>query len=89
MASGRSARLPPTPTHTSNIQRLIEASSAFTNETNSLQTSADANTNAINGPDLMQTQQVLDRMSENERQYILNVLDRNSEVQQRDAVRLM
>lgn len=86
MASGRSARLPATPTQTSNIHQLIDApSSAFVSET-----TVDTNrTNLLNGSNLVQTQQVLNRMSERERQYILNVLDRNTKVQQRDAMRLM
>lgn len=90
MPGGR-ARLPPTPSHTSNIRHLIDASTTgYTNETTILPNpSSDANTNSINGPDLMHTQQVLDRISDHERQYILNVLERNNEVQQRDASRLM
>lgn len=90
MPGGR-ARLPPTPTHTSNIQRLIDASTGYTSETTTIlpNPSPDANTNSINGPDLVQTQQVLDRITDHERQYILNVLERNNEVQQRDAARLM
>lgn len=75
MGSGRSARLPPTPTHSSTIQRIIEAS-----------TTADTN---INGTDLLQQSHVFDRISDHERQYILNVLERNNDVQQRDAARLM
>lgn len=87
MPGGR-ARLPPTPNHTSNIQRLIDASTAYTSEPSILPNPPlDANTNT--NSDLMQTQQVLDRITDHERQYILNVLDRNNEVQQRDAARLM
>lgn len=85
MASGRSARLPPTPSHTSNIQHLIDASSGYTSDPN-LQTATVDNT--INGTNLVQAQ-VLDGISENERKYILNVLDRNNEVHERDAMRIM
>lgn len=83
MGGGRSARLPPTPTHASTIHhhRIVEASSGYTND-------SAAETN-INGSELLQSQQVFDRISDRERQYILSVLERNNDVQQRDAARLM
>lgn len=85
MGSGRSARLPPTPTHASTIHRLIEASTGYSSTD-----STTADTQHINGSDLLQqSQQVFDRISDHERQYILSVLERNNDVQQRDAARLM
>ncbi|XP_031625450.1 uncharacterized protein LOC116342095 isoform X2 [Contarinia nasturtii] len=84
MGSGRSARLPPTPTHSSTIQRIrIEASTGYSTDSTP---TADAN---INGSDLLQQSHVFDRISDHERQYILNVLERNNDVQQRDAARLV
>lgn len=77
MGSGRSARLPPTPPHTSSIHRLIEASTG---------SSVDSN---ISASDLKQTQSAFDGITEQERQYIISVLQRNNDVQQRDAARLM
>lgn len=47
-----------------------------------------ADTN-INGTDMMQSQSAFDGITDQERQYILNVLQRNNDVQQRDAARLM
>lgn len=82
MGSGRSARLPPTPTHVSTIHRIIEASTGFST------TDSTSATNT-NGSDLLQSQQVFDRITDHERQYILTVLERNNDVQQRDAARLM
>lgn len=79
MGIGRSARLPPTPTHVSTIQRIIEASTGYST----------VSTAETNGGDLLQSQQVFDRITDHERQCILNVLERNNEVQQRDAARLM
>lgn len=82
MGSGRSARLPPTPTHVSTIHRIIEASTGY-----SADSTADTH---INGSDLLQqSQQVFDRITDHERQYILSVLERNNDVQQRDAARLV
>lgn len=81
MGSGRSARLPPTPTHVSSIHRIIEASTGY-----SLDSTADTQ---LNASDMLQSQQVFDRISDHERQYILSVLERNQDVQQRDAARLM
>lgn len=83
MGGGRSARLPPTPTHASTIHhhRMIEASSAYATDS-----VADTSTN---DSELLQSQQVFERITDRERQYILSVLERNNDVQQRDAARLM
>lgn len=83
MGSGRSARLPPTPTHASTIHhhRMIEAPTGYP-------TDSTPETN-INSSDLLQSQQVFERITDHERQYILSVLERNNDVQQRDAARLM
>lgn len=85
MGSGRSARLPPTPPRASSIQRLIDASTGFSNDS----TTTDAN--KINTTDLInqQSQSAFDGITDTERQYILSVLQRNNDVQQRDAARLM
>lgn len=80
MGAGRSARLPATPTRVSNIQRIIEASTGYLNDS-----TANINTN---GSELMHSQQALDRITDHERHYILSVLERNNDVQQRDAARL-
>lgn len=83
MGSGRSARLPPTPTHASSIQRIIEASTGFSN-----QTAPDTNINSTDSIN-QQSQSAFDGITDHERQYILSVLQRNNDVQQRDAARLM
>lgn len=81
MGSGRSARLPPTPTHASSIHRIIEASTGFS-------TDSTADT-TINSTSIKQSQSAFDGITDQERQYILSVLQRNNELQQRDATRLM
>ena len=83
MGSGRSARLPPTPTHASTIHRM-KATTGYSADPTT------ADTQHINGSDLLQqSQQVFDRITDHERQYILSVLERNNDVQQRDTARLM
>lgn len=81
IGSGRSARLPPTPTRVPNIQRIIDASTGFSTDS-----TADTNTN---GTDMVQSQSAFDGITDHERHYILSVLQRNNDVQQRDAARLM
>ena len=81
MGSGRSARLPPTPTHASSIHRIIEASTGFS-------TDSTADT-TINSSSKKQSQSAFDGITDQERQYILSVLQRNNELQQRDAARIM
>lgn len=83
MGSGRSARLPPTPSHASSIHRIIEASTGFSNDP-----TPDTNIMGIDSIN-QQSQSAFDGITEHERQYILNVLQRNNDVQQRDAARLM
>lgn len=88
MGSGRSARLPPTPTHASSIHRIIEASTGFSTDST---TAADttSTTTAINSSSIKQSQSAFDGITDQERQYILSVLQRNNDLQQRDATRLM
>lgn len=83
MASGRSARLPPTP-----AQRIIDVSPNSGYRTATVDNS-EHSINAL-GPDLaVATSQVLESLSEREKQIIYNVLNRDEEVRQRDAARLM
>lgn len=84
MGSGRSARLPPTPARASSIQRLIDASTGLSSDSSSSDTN-------INGPDHInqQSTSAFDGITDQERQYILSVLQRNNDVHQRDAARLM
>lgn len=84
MGSGRSARLPPTPTHASSIRtdsiRKVEASTGF---------STDSTTSPkLHSSSIKQSQSAFDGITDQERQYILSVLQRNNDVQQRDATRL-
>ncbi|GAB0092468.1 uncharacterized protein DMENIID0001_074620 [Sergentomyia squamirostris] len=81
MASGRSARLPATPSI--NIRSLESnhnyhggsmPNSAFSNFSPELSTA---------------TSQVLDNFTERERQIILNVLHRDEAIRQREAARIM
>ena len=79
MASGR-ARLPPTPT---NVRHEI------TTNNNTYTTLQDNSVKAL-GPDLtVSTSQVLDSLSDHERQIILNVLNRDEGVRQHEAARIM
>lgn len=82
MGSGRSARLPPTPTHASSIHRRIEASTGFSTDS----TTADT---TINSSSIKQSQSAFDGITDHERQYILSVLQRNNDLQQRETARLM
>lgn len=88
MASGRSARLPPTPTQHSNLRHIVDASmnSGYANDSN---TESSDTINAL-GPDLaVATSQVLDSLSERERQIILDVLNRDEELRQKDTARIV
>lgn len=77
MASGRSARLPPTPT--SNV-RHVEVS----------QNTMHDDTIGVLGPELAAaTSQVLDSLSDCERKMIIDVLSRDEGLRQRDATRIM
>lgn len=80
MGSGRSARLPPTPTHASSI-RIIEASTGFSTDSTAASTT--------HNKSIAQSQSAFDGITDQERQYILSVLQRNNDLQQRDASRLM
>lgn len=88
MGSGRSARLPPTPTHASSIHRIIEASTGFSTDSMAADTTT-TTTTTINSSSIKQSQSAFDGITDQERQYILSVLQRNNELQQRDATRLM
>lgn len=82
MASGRSARLPPTPTRHVDINAPNSAYAGTVNVPNET-------INAL-GPDLsVATSQVLDSLSDRERQIIFDVLNRDEEVRQRDSARIM
>lgn len=86
MTSGRSARLPPTPT--TNV-RHVDVSSSNSGFTTSVNVPAEEALNAL-GPDLaVATSHVLDSLSDRERQIILDVLNRDEQVRQRDASRIM
>lgn len=85
MASGRSARLPPTPS--SNVRHVEVNSNTGYNQNNV--NVAEKTINAL-GPDLAAaTSQVLDSLSDRERQMILEVLSRDEGIRQRDAARIM
>lgn len=80
MASGRSARLPATPT----LRHSVEV-----NPNNGYATVPQETINAL-GPELaVATSQVLESLSDRERQMILEVLNRDEDVRQRDAARIM
>lgn len=84
MASGRGARLLPTPTNVRNVE--LKSNSGFS------ETTPRDPENTINalGPELaVATTQVLDSLNEQERQIILDVLNRDEGVRQRDAARLL
>lgn len=83
MTSGRSARLPPTPT------RHVDVSTNNSGFSSSVSVPSENALNAL-GPDLaVATSQVLDSLSDRERQIILDVLNRDEQVRQRDASRIM
>ena len=102
MSSGR-ARLPPTPTTTTSNMRhqnidvqnnsIRNTSSNETYTTNSqIYNNNNINDDSINalGPDLaIATSQVLESLSDHERQIIMDVLSRDENVRQRDAARIM
>ena len=84
MTSGRSARLPQTPTTNS---RHIDGNPNNVGYNTGMP--PERTLNAL-GPELaVATSQVLDSLSEHERQIILEVLNRDEEVRQRDASRIM
>uniref|UniRef100_A0A1B0DQ28 RabBD domain-containing protein n=1 Tax=Phlebotomus papatasi TaxID=29031 RepID=A0A1B0DQ28_PHLPP len=81
MSSGRSARLPATPSI--NV-RSFESNHNY--QGGSMPNSAFSNL----GPELAAaTSQVLDNLSERERQMILSVLHRDEGIRQREAARIM
>lgn len=101
MSNQQRARLPRTPSTSSTSQRLSQnidvqnntisatgdnfTSQGFINNNN-------ISDDALNilGPDLaMQTSQVLENLTEQERSIILDVLSRDESIRQRDAARLM
>lgn len=88
MASGRSARLPPTPTP--NVRNSdVGPETGYTATTATTTTIPGSTINAL-GPELaVATSQVLDNLSDKERQMILEVLNRDEGVRQRDAARIM
>jgi hypothetical protein len=76
----RKARLPPTPT---NVRHEI------TTNNNTYTTLQDESVKVF-GPDLaVATSQVLDSLSDHERQIIMNVLNRDEGVRQTEATRIM
>jgi hypothetical protein len=103
MSNQQRARLPRTPSNTSNSstsQRLIQNIDVQNNSISAMGenfTSQGYNNNNISddalsvlGPDLaMQTSQVLENLTDQERSIILDVLSRDESIRQRDAARLM
>ena len=84
MASGRSARLPQTPNTTNTRHSEMNPTSA------GFPPNMTGETMEALGPDLaVATSQVLDSLSDRERQMILEVLHRDEGVRQRDAARIM
>lgn len=85
MASGRSARLPPTPT--TNVRHVVDVSqnNLYTNRV-----TVPEETMSALGPQLAAaTSQVLDSLSEREKQMIMDVLSRDEGIRKRDAARIM
>lgn len=84
MASGRSARLPPTPT--ANVRHVeVNQNNMYANRNGV----ADETINVL-GPQLAAaTSQVLDSLSEREKQMIMDVLSRDEGIRKRDAARIM
>lgn len=86
MSSGRSAKLPATPT--SHNSRHIDPSAT----NNGYPTNINAPKEPINalGTELAAaTSQVIDSLSDHEKQIIIKVLNRDENVRQRDAARIM
>lgn len=96
MASGRSARLPPTPqtvqlntsTNIRHVEAPINTNSVPYSTSNNVPISEN-NLNPFSNDFAAATSQVLDSLSERERQMIINVLKRDDSVRQRDAARIM
>lgn len=92
LASGRSARLPPTPTQiqNSNVRHLVDVSinnaSGYVGDSKAIDSNG-IDTFAPNSA--VTTTQMLDSLSERERQIILDVLNRDEEVRQRDGARIV
>lgn len=100
MSNQQRARLPRTPSNSSTSQRLLQNIDVQNNSINAMGenfTSQGFNNNNISddalsvlGPDLaMQTNQVLENLTDQERSIILDVLSRDESIRQRDAARLM
>lgn len=100
MSNQQRARLPRTPSNSSTSQRLIQNIDVQNNSISAMGenfTSQGFNNNNISddalsvlGPDLaMQTSQVLENLTDQERSIILDVLSRDESIRQRDAARLM
>lgn len=96
--SNQRARLPRTPSTSSTSQRLTQNidvqnnTISATGENFTTQGFNNNNDDALNilGPDLaMQTSQVLENLTDQERSIILDVLSRDESIRQRDAARLM
>lgn len=84
MASGRSARLPPTPT--TNVRHVdVSQNNMYTNRV----TVPDETMNALSPQLAAATSQVLDSLSEREKQMIMDVLSRDEGIRKRDAARIM
>lgn len=99
MSSGRNARLPPTPTSNKNRMSTSQSAvaavaAAFATEHNSNEhysTLGLSNTTLdAMGPDHSSlSPHVLDNLSENERKMIIEVLNRDEQLRQREAARIM
>lgn len=103
MSNQQRARLPPTPCNslTNTTQRHTQNIDVQNNTISNVITTVDSsqvyNNNNINddslnalGPDLaIQTSQVLDNLTDQERSIILDVLSRDESIRQRDSARIM
>jgi hypothetical protein len=99
MSNQQRARLPRTPSTSSTSQRNIDVQNNTISATGENFTTQNFTNNNINisddalnilGPDLaVQTSQVLEHLTDQERSMILDVLSRDESIRQRDAARLM
>lgn len=100
MSNQQRARLPRTPSNSSTSQRLMQNIDVQNNSISAMGenfTSQGYNNNNISddalsvlGPDLaIQTNKVLENLTDQERSIILDVLSRDESIRQRDAARLM
>lgn len=88
IASGRSARLPPTPMQTTNMRHSlnnVNITGGYTAASLGLRNGSSLN--ALSSD--FTTSQVLDSLSDREKQIILDVLNRDEEVRQRESARIM